>query len=357
MRVNEEAVQLDYKALLSPERLVVAENALGEIADQVLGRLGAGPDGIPPRLLTAVEDGGLFDFCAWYQPIHFFGYDWGIFVREDCIVDLATTIACFMPRSHPAGLHYPGHHYLVNQLVLAGFLSYFFHEHFHHKVESFGIRLWVVEKTARYVPYKHAVYRPTYPSKDNLEEALANADSYRRFGTRPYTARLDPDVRKALRAALRFLFSLSPPGYREASRYLAKPEFEPALWKLQAQIQDASLTPSMDPRDWEFAPRSIQSFLNVASDIWLVVRVGRVPILPHVAPVRTPSTREAAKLLRQRGYTELSGAGKGSHRKFVKEGEPTIILPAKRERLSPGVAKNVAHALGLSGLGELLQAV
>ena len=85
IREDEQAVQLDHKALLSRERLAVAENALGEIANTVLGRLGAGPDGIPPRIRSAVQNSGLFDFCAWYQPIHFFGYDWGIFVREDCI--------------------------------------------------------------------------------------------------------------------------------------------------------------------------------------------------------------------------------------------------------------------------------
>ena len=35
-----------------------------------------------------------WDTCAWYQPIHFHGYDFGIFIREDCMRRLARLITC-----------------------------------------------------------------------------------------------------------------------------------------------------------------------------------------------------------------------------------------------------------------------
>jgi hypothetical protein len=34
--------------------------------------------------------------CAWYCPIHFCGYGWGIYIRESCIFSLAIHIAAFV---------------------------------------------------------------------------------------------------------------------------------------------------------------------------------------------------------------------------------------------------------------------
>ena len=64
------------------------------------------------------------------------------------------------------------------------------------------------------------------------------------------------------------------------------------------------------------------------------------------------STRDLEKLIRQFGYSEISG-GKGSHRKFVHNSRPTIILPNARESLSPGVLRSVARTLGVGSIRDL----
>ena len=33
-----------------------------------------------------------WDVCAWYQPIHFHAYNWGIFIKEECLKRLASKI-------------------------------------------------------------------------------------------------------------------------------------------------------------------------------------------------------------------------------------------------------------------------
>src|SRR5258708_37083355 len=56
---------------------------------------------------------------------------------------------------------------------------WYLHEMFHHKVESFAIRLEIVERVPRYCHYRKVVYNPRrdQQSDDLLEEALATAES------------------------------------------------------------------------------------------------------------------------------------------------------------------------------------
>jgi len=35
----------------------------------------------------------LWDVCAWYQPIHFFAEQWGIYIRQDCILRQASVVS------------------------------------------------------------------------------------------------------------------------------------------------------------------------------------------------------------------------------------------------------------------------
>ncbi|GFO81287.1 MAG: hypothetical protein A49_09140 [Methyloceanibacter sp.] len=65
--------------------------------------------------------GANWDVCAWYQPIHFFGYDWGIFIREDCVRNLIFRMARFArpPASQPSAL-------VARSLLRAAVYAYFF---------------------------------------------------------------------------------------------------------------------------------------------------------------------------------------------------------------------------------------
>jgi hypothetical protein len=41
-------------------------------------------------------DAGIWDMCAWYKPIHYFAHDWGIYIREDCMINLAKAISSYV---------------------------------------------------------------------------------------------------------------------------------------------------------------------------------------------------------------------------------------------------------------------
>lgn len=274
---DEETGLIDFPRLKAGQLQNLEHPELIRLGEDLPHLAEAGPEHTENGLGAEVRKTGLFDVCAWYQPIHFFGHDWGIFIREECVVRLARRAATFLPASSVGGsLRWE----TAKELITGATYCYFLHEHFHHKVEAFGIRLWVAEDQDRYVPYKRSVYRPTLYTDDNIEEALANADSRRRLRHRPYSD-LKAAVRAALRDALDWVFKRSPGGYRKAPDY-AGSAFNPGVWTLQAQVQEASLHPRQNPDRWELAKQSIRSFRHVSHRIWAVLPRGGKPLLPRV---------------------------------------------------------------------------
>lgn len=318
-----------------------------DLIEEVLGDLG-GRQGQSSHTEDFTWD---WDVAAWYQQIHFFGYDWGIYIKENALIRQARYIGSYLPSRLR---HQVPRAILVKTLLRASVASYFLHEQYHHKVECLGIRFYVVENQSRYAPYWKQVYRLSRGTNDLLEEALANADSYRRLADKPYSVWLPRDVRESTKTALEKSFHSAPLGYREATRYLDKGRFEDGENRLHGMVQEATLRPIRTANDWNFAPRLMQSFFKINDGIWTVVPVGQRRVLPtKAAPVRVGSSRDVVKLLTKIGYTIVPAGGKGSHIKLSKPGCRAVTVPANRENLSPGVGRNIAAAIGLHSLGRL----
>lgn len=294
------------------------------------------------------SDTSIWDVCAWYQPIHYFAYDWGIFIREDCLIRQASRIAGFLPQSNYPTLSRAKY---ATMLLKASFAAFYFHEHFHHKVESFGIRLHVVTGTSKYLPYKKNVYRQFLRTDDCLEEALANADSYLRFHAKPYTSILDQKIIRATRDYLSETFPFDPPGYRMAANYLSNASFSAGSNLLQSQILEASNSPLKNPNDWTASPQMMRSFFNFKSNIYSVVSRGNRTILPTKILPKSCSTQTLIKIFQSRGYSIVSG-GKGSHVKLRNATGETMIIPGNRKDLSTGVLNSALKSIGLS-IGDL----
>jgi len=179
-----------------------------------------------------------WDVCAWYQPIHYYGNDWGIFIRQDCILAHALRIARFIPI--PATLSIG----LAIVLIRASTYAFFLHEQYHHKVESLAIRLEVVRQLSIYTDYVSKVYIPAVGTDDQLEESMANASMYRRLTTQPYKNWITNSIVEATKAYLRATFPHEPKGYRMATRYFSAGSFEYGENYLHSRVHEVTLKPS-----------------------------------------------------------------------------------------------------------------
>ena len=289
-----------------------------------------------------------WDGCAWYQPVYFSGHDWGIFIRRDGIHENALLIARFLPPGTPFTPE------LLKALIRAGFAALFLHEQFHHKVESLGIRLHVVERANRYIPYQKRVYQPTFGKDSNLEEALANADAFLRTNTSPYSTWMGKTVVMALREYLLWRFPFDPPGYRQAINYLTDSKLNRGIDLLHGQVQEARQKPKRAAQEWEIATRLHQSLYKVTDHLWEVVPRGSRGSMPVLAkPYPSISSRELVKLAENHGWAIKKKAGKGSHVRMECPGHPSLTIPPNRQDVSPGVLKTTLKAIGGYKLNDL----
>ncbi len=290
-------------------------------------------------------DSGIWDLCAWYQPIHFFAYNWGIYIREDCLINLAKNISSYVDKS---AINILGSEVFSKSVLRAAFQVFYLHEHFHHKVESFGIRLHVSQGSpSKYLEYKQKVYRPNLYTDDCLEEALANADSYRRISDFTRTDPLLNQIKYGAKQYLKDTFKYDPPGYRKAQFYLGQEEFKNGLAILQCQINEGTLSIKQNHEDWFYATQMIHSLFNHRSSIYSVVKKGTRPILPSRIFPKPCSTDEMIKIYKAKGYHPIPG-GKGSHVKLRNSNGETMILPGNRKELSIGVLNSALKNLGYS---------
>jgi predicted RNA binding protein YcfA (HicA-like mRNA interferase family) len=320
-----------------------SDDEFGNLRKKILN-----PENTPENFepISTQGEGSHWDVAAWYQPIHYYGHDWGIYIKEKYLIQQAIKIAAFLPPAAKLGYALTGRS-LINDLIRASFACYFLHEHYHHKAESLGLRLHVSHKTSHYLPYQKDVYRKSYMTDDCLEEALANANAYQRLRDKPYFNGLGKDLVIATQAYLKADFPFCPPGYRKATDYLKVEDFREAQYKLCAQMLDGTYPAKSASSDWALATNMTRSLFNLRANIYTIVPKGARTILPtNVSPITcTPQRME--KLAEAEGYRKVKG-GKGSHIKMTKPNSPLVVIPTSRKDLATGTRKSLMKTLKIS---------
>jgi hypothetical protein len=238
----------------------------------------------------------IWDVCAWYQAFHFYGpTDWGIYIKQDCVLRAPKEFIRYVPK-HLRGTYDPRGWF--NRFAAAAMFAYYLHEHYHHCVESLGFRLQVVLGRSCYVPYKLNVYRvlkaaagggalpPQWNPDDQIEEALANANSYRRLSESTYKDRVSPLAMKAVKKCLKRQFRYEPPGYKQAYDYLSNSDFREGQNVLQALVLDGTMVPkglsSLNHGPWRLAPGMMRGMFNIKRRFWGVVDKGGKRRFPKI---------------------------------------------------------------------------
>ena len=270
------AFPVDWQAVDSP----LADDDLREMSDPGVGgwsrvegwlREHVRSEGGPPPLVDP-------DALAWYQPIHYFATDWGIYIRESAVLELAAYILETVPpeRRFDRDVFFGA--------VRLGLGVLYLHEAFHHRVESFATGLEIAERSKRYCAYFDAVYKPLAASRspEQLEETLATAESYRRLREKVYSRSVPNEVRKLARLRLQTWIEALPPGYNRAPSFFPGSPFESGVQELCSRVQEATTAPSRPHHEWRLASALRRQSVQLQDDHLGRCSVGRATIHPVV---------------------------------------------------------------------------
>lgn len=289
------------------------------------------------------------DALAWYAPIHRFGLNWGIYIYEESVFKIAAQIATYLKPGRVIDVR------IACQLMRMSLSVLYLHEAFHHKIESFSIRLEVVKRNKVYLPYNDDVYMPLKNTDELMEEVLACTEMYKRLKEPTFRRGVSVEVFNATRYMLEDWIPSLPPGYRMGLDVLDISSFEDERDGLLSQVNEGVIFPGQHWEEWKIAPQMTRAFFSLGEIAYVLIPKGHISLVPwfseNVSPLSI-STRDLEKLIKKSGYSETAG-GKGSHRKYVHETLPMIILPNSRESLSPAVLRAVSRTLGVRSIRDL----
>ena len=296
-----------------------------------------------------------FDRCAWYCPIHYYLHDWGIYIKSECIQSIALKIGQCLPSHYKRFLVHRNSftNLIIKHCMRAAFCVLYLHEFYHHKVESFGLRLQTVQGKGSYLRYKENIYQRLKGDTNQLEEALANADAFIRLKSKVYKRCILSCILKATETYLRKSFPVAPAGYNQALKYIKARDFKEGEHELQSRIQEGTLNHKQDTNRWSYSPNMMKGFFNCRSEIYEVISTKHSSTLPSIQKSNggfcytTYSQRELKKVCVKLGWEEIPRGGKGSHAKFKKSGHRHITLPHGKQ-LAIGTQKNILKSLKIN---------
>jgi predicted RNA binding protein YcfA (HicA-like mRNA interferase family) len=191
------------------------------------------------------------DSFAFYLPFHYFYPDlWGVFIVTERL------------RGLWRGLQMISDYELSDaEAYRAARFFLYYHEAFHHNVESFATRLEVTHRQAVYRTGVQQVFEDTFGTDDCLEEALANAYAFRR------TIKKFSKKTEVVSSVLRAYIEGQPEGYRRGVDYIEDEAYHAARRKLSEAFHNASFPSLIDrrPKIWSLFGHGYRGIANINS--------------------------------------------------------------------------------------------
>ncbi len=275
---------------------------------------------------------------AWYQPIHYYGSDWGIFINTQGLLEVTEDIATYVSAREVN---------LEEKLVLASFSILYYHELFHHRVESAAIRMHVIEDKPCYRAYTKKIYSLYHQLQTSCpEEKMAMADMFRKIDSSDRWKIVGKNIRRATKEYLLDLFKVMPPTYMGAETVIKSHHNQQALGELLSSIQEISTKPLRSADEWRFASNISKPLYTISQNIWEITSPGIAPVMPHSFPLSV-TRKKIENALKSRGFTEVPSAGKGSHTKWKGPNGEMTTLPKGKEIFGSTV-HNIAQTLNIN---------
>jgi predicted RNA binding protein YcfA (HicA-like mRNA interferase family) len=334
-----------------------------------------------------------WDAAGWYCPIHFYGYDWGIYIRPQSVYEIAFDILAEYSdpiskavikqskekiplferdetisedvkeirrktsgiASAMSGRFY--HEWLdrgyirpIGQCIISAYFVLFHHELFHHLSESFGLRAEFISGNPTYVSYSDSVYKRAKGTGDHIEEALANAFAFRAVEDSRFAALLSirptlgADMQTVVLNYLRKRFPSDPPGYNRALEFVSDDGFDRGIGLLLAQMKEANIRP-LKTDDASALRGEFTPIFGEAA-----VRCVEVPesrgqrVLPGASLPFDNRGKRLQKLLQSKGFILKR---QGEHEVWAKDGFPPIPVPRTKD-LADGTVESILKKIDRS---------
>ncbi len=331
-----------------------------------------------------------WDAAAWYCPIHFYGFEWGIYVRLTSVYEIALDIlhtyspemaanviqssisryslddlsgmtdeqrnafrhasavgAAIYGKPHREWLDYATER-LIEHAIKAAYFMLFHHELFHHFVESLGTKVECMADRPVYLSYVDSVYKPSKGTSHLVEEALANAFSLRSVAHPKFDQFLQASpngggpIKEACLQYMRDRFPTDPPGYNRALEFGSDADFERGIAFLFAQVKQTNATPVGEPMATPILSAQLD-FLLEDDEIRCVELPVRQTyrILQDTALQFENNGKKLQRELKKAGFSLMR---QGTHEVWAKAGTSVIPVP-RTSRISNGTAEGILKAI------------
>tara|TARA_Y100000588_G_scaffold33831_1_gene32853 strand:- start:114 stop:1322 length:1209 start_codon:yes stop_codon:yes gene_type:complete len=278
------------------------------------------------------------DTMAFYLPFHFFYPTWwGIYLVQESVQWLADYVY-----HKSKGNCSPRTCYSAARLFL------YYHEHYHHRVESFATRLEVTHRTPLYKTSFLGLYKSTIGTSSCLEESLAEANAY--LKTLSHFRLPDSRTKSHLKKAFEDFISSAPPGYREGLDWVVPrgryKEGESLFAEENLQLAGFGGYKKKRPRIWDSASYMFRGMVDRRTRCkYLIKRSASIL-------TRTPLAKPRYKMKQFLKKLKKLGCRFVQHRKKHDEWEGPngrrTTIPRHSVEMAPGTMRSILRAFGLS---------
>ena len=214
---------------------------------------------------------------GFYRPYHFYEEDHGIYIKINGLIQF---IRDFRNRILLNPQLYGTPDNISCYLISKTFT--FFHEYYHHKIETLATRFEITTRLPHYTKGFHCLYCLTFGTEYCLEEAFANVYAYYEtidFLT-PYLPLMRLNKNQLKLILKKEQIEQSPPGYNTAAKIISDNKddaksleyfFFECLLKYSFKLNTGFNLDKMDESYWSLFTHATHPLMNTNNDVTYII--------------------------------------------------------------------------------------
>ena len=274
------------------------------------------------------------DTIAFYLPFHYFYPDlWGVYIVTERMRQLRKLLIILSEYALSTSEAHRATRFFL-----------YYHEAFHHNVESFATRLEVTHRQAVYRTGVQKVFDDTLGTDDCLEEALANAYAFRRT-----VSKFSGRSKEVVETVLRKYIKGQPEGYRKGVDYIDDEDYRGARHQLSEMCHGASF-PIIDlnPEIWRLFGHGYRGIANINSYTNYLISRGSPLSERTDLHGRRIGYRDVKKKLKELVGLSFKRQGKGSHEIYETNDGNSVTLYYTTGDVPKGTLNDILTQAGVN---------